>query len=163
MTSEKTPAFISKLPRHLRIGLQLGVVVAMIFLILIGYALRTAPRMLRDSETTLNAFYLRCQQHSYGRAYQLLAPELKDSMSQAEMADRFGQFEKTNGTIDKWAPSAGGSITFGGRVCLFPPFVDYTHRLMGVEKKEIGQATVVYIRMVPRDGQWRVQKLSFMR
>lgn len=155
--------YISKLPSHLRIGLQLGVVVAMIFLILIGYSMRTAPRMSRESEATLNAFYLRCQQHSYDRAYQLLAPELKDSMSQAEMKDRFEQFEKTNGTIERWAPAAGGSITFGGRVCLFPPFVDYTHRLLGTQKKEIGEATVVYLRLVPREGKWRVQKLSFMR
>ena len=114
--------YIANLPRHFRIGLQLGVVVVMVFLILMGYVLRTAPRMARESEATLNAFYLRCQQHSYARAYQLLAPELKDSMSETEMADRFAQFEKTNGRIDTWQPAAGGSITFGGRVCLFPPF-----------------------------------------
>ncbi len=155
--------FLSNLPRHLRIGLQLGAVVAMIFLILIGYAARTAPRMARESEATLDAFYRRCQQRSYARAYQLLAPELKYSMSEAEMQARFEQFEKTNGKIERWAPAAGGSITFGGRVCLFPPFVDYTHRLMGVQKKEIGEATVVYLRLVPRDGKWRIQKLSFMR
>lgn len=157
------PAFLSHLPRHIRIGLQLGVVIFLIGLVLLGYALRTAPRMSRESEATLDAFYQRCQQHSYASAYEMLAPELKDSITQKEMADRFQQFEKTNGTIEKWAPSAGGSITFGGRVCLFPPFVDYTHRLMGVQKKEIGEATVVYIRMVPREGQWKLQRLSFMR
>ena len=157
------PAFLSRLPRHLRIGLQLGVLVALIFLVLIGYAARTAPRMARDSEATLNAFYARCQQHDYARAYELLAPELRDSMSQTQMKNRFQQFEKTNGPIEKWAPSAGGSITFGGRVCLLPPFVDYTHRLIGVRPKTIGEATVIYIRMAPRDGVWRVQRLSFMR
>ena len=155
--------FFSNLPRHLRIGLQLGLVVVMVFFIFMGYALRTAPRMSRDAETALNAFYLRCQQHSYARAYQLLAPELQDSMTQADLAARFAEFEKTNGKIQKWVPAAGGSIHIGGRICLFPPFVDYTHRLMGIEPKGIGQATVVYIRMVPRDDQWRVQKLSFMR
>lgn len=156
-------AFFSHLPRHLRIGLQLGLVGVMVFLIFMGYALRTAPRMSRDAETALNAFYLRCQQHSYARAYQLLAPELQDSMTPANLATRFGEFEKTNGRIEKWMPAAGGSTHIGGRICLFPPFVDYTHRLMGVEPKDIGEATVVYIRMVPHDGQWRVQKLSFMR
>ena len=157
------PDFLSELPRHLRIGLQLGVCLALIFLVLIGYAVRTAPRMSRESEAALNVFYARCQQHDYARAYQLLAPELKDSMSETQMKNRFQLFEKTNGTIERWAPSAGGSITFGGRVCLFPPFVDYTHRLMGVRPKDIGQATVVYIRMVPRDGNWKLQRLSFMR
>ena len=157
------PAFLSGLPRHLRIGLQLGVGVALVFLILIGYAIRTAPRMARQSEATLDAFYRQCQQHNYAKAYEMLAPELKDSMSETDMKNRFAQFEETNGSIEKWAPAAGGSITFGGRVCLFPPFVDYTHRLMGVQKKEIGEATVVYIRMVPRDEGWEVQKLSFMR
>ena len=141
----------------------MGVVVFLLGLVLLGYALRTAPRMSRESEATLNAFYQKCQQHSYASAYQMLAPELQDAMTQAQMADRFQQFEKTNGTIEKWAPSAGGSITFGGRVCLFPPFVDYTHRLMGVQPKEIGEATVVYIRLVPREGQWKLQRLSFMR
>ena len=155
--------YLASLPRHLRIGLQLGAVVAMLFVVFMGYALRTAPQMSRESQRALDAFYLRCQQHSYERAYQLLAPELKDSMTQAEMADRFAQFEKTNGKIQQWAPAAGGSITFGGRVCLFPPFVDYTHRLIGAQPKDIGEATVVYIRLVPRDGQWRLQKLSFMR
>ena len=157
------PAFFSNLPRHLRIGLQLGAFVALIFLVLIGYVARTAPRMARDSEATLNAFYTRCQQHDYARAYELLAPELKDSLSQSQLKNRFEKFEKTNGTIEKWAPSAGGSITFGGRVCLFPPFVDYTHRLIGVQHKEMGEATVVYIRLVPRDDGWRLQRLSFMR
>ena len=157
------PEFLSQLPRHFRIGLQLAVVIAMIFLILIGYVARTAPRMSRESEATLNAFYQRCQAHDYARAYELLAPELQDSLTQTQMKERFLKFEKTNGTIEKWAPSAGGSITFGGRVCLFPPFVDYTHRLMGVQHKEMGEATVVYIRMVPRDEGWRLQRLSFMR
>ena len=154
--------YLENLPRHIRIGLQLGVVVAMVFVIFMGYALRTAPQMSRESERALNAFYLRCQQHSYARAYQLLAPELQDSMTEADLAARFQKFEETNGKIERWAHSAGGSITFGGRICLFPPFVDYTHRLMGVEKKGIGEATVVYIRMVPRDGKWRLQRLSFM-
>ncbi len=155
--------YLSNLPRHFRIGLQLGVVVVMIFFIFMGYALRTAPRMSREAETALNAFYLRCQQRSYKRAYQLLAPELQDSMTADDIAKRFGEFEETNGRIERWAPSAGGSINFGGRICLFPPFVDYTHRLMGTTPKSVGEATVVYIRMVPRDGQWRLQKLSFMR
>ena len=155
--------YLSKLPRHIFVGLQMFAVIFFIGLGLMAYAIRTAPRMSRDSEATLNAFYQKCQDHSYESAYQMLAPELKDSITQAQMADRFQQFEKNNGTIDKWAPSAGGSLTFGGRVCLFPPFVDYTHRLMGVQKKEIGEATVVYIRMVPREGKWQLQRLSFMR
>lgn len=155
--------YLAQLPRHIRVGLQLGALVLLCFSGLLFYALRTAPGMSRESEATLNAFYQRCQQHDYARAYQMLAPELRDSLSQKELADRFAQFEKTNGTIDKWAPAAGGSLTFGGRVCLFPPFVDYTHRLFGVQPKSIGEATVVYIRMVPRDGGWQLQKLSFMR
>ena len=155
--------YLQNLPRHIRVGLFLGAVLAMFFAILLGYALRTAPQMSRESQQTLDAFYLRCQQRSYARAYQLLAPELQDAMSEAEMADRFQQFEQKNGRIERWAPAAGGSIHFGGRVCLFPPFVDYTHRLMGTEQKGIGEATVVYLRLVPREGKWRVQKLSFMR
>ncbi len=155
--------YFAKLPRHIRVGLQLGVVVAFCFAGLLGYALRTAPRMSRDSEAALNTFYKDCQNHDYKRAYEMLAPELRDSMTQTDMANRFAQFEKTNGTIERWAPAAGGSLTFGGRVCLFPPFVDYTHRLIGVQHKSIGEATVVYIRLVPRAGKWQLQKLSFMR
>ena len=155
--------YFAKLPRHFRVGLQLGIVVAFCFAGLLCYALRTAPRMSRDSEVALDTFYKYCQSHDYGRAYEMLAPELSDSITRDEMANRFAQFEKTNGTIEKWAPAAGGSITFGGRVCLFPPFVDYTHRLIGVQHKSIGEATVVYIRLVPRAGKWQLQKLSFMR
>ena len=150
-------------PRHLRIGFQLGLVVALVFALLIGYALRTAPRMSRESQATLDAFYALCRSHSYARAYALLTPELRDSLTQSDMIARFQEFEKTNGPLQKWAPAAGGSLTFGGRVCLFPPFVDYTHRIFGARPKSIGEATVVYIRMVPRDGQWRLQRLSFMR
>ena len=141
----------------------MGVVVALLFAVLLGYALRTAPRMSRESGATLDAFYARCQGHSYARAYQLLAPELRDSLSEKELANRFRQFEKTNGKIEQWAPAAGGSLSFGGRVCLFPPFVDYTHRLIGAQPKGLGEATVVYVRLVPRDGKWQVQKLNFMR
>ena len=155
--------YLASLPRHFRIGLQVASVVAVIFAALLGYALRTAPRMLRGSQTALDAFYQSCQRHDYAAAYQMLTPELRDSMTQTDMADRFALFEKSNGTIEKWAPAAGGSITFGGRVCLFPPFVDYTHRLIGVQHKPMGEATVVYIRLVPRDGKWQLQKLSFMR
>ena len=155
--------YFANLPRHIRIGLQLGVVVAFCFAGLLGYALRTAPRMSRDSGVALDTFYRYCQNHDYARAYAMLSPELRDSITQTEMAGRFAQFEKTNGAIERWAPAAGGSITFGGRVCLFPPFVDYTHRLIGVQPKPMGEATVVYIRLVPRAGQWQLQKLSFMR
>ena len=155
--------YLASLPRHFRVGLQLFGVVAVLFGALMFYALRTAPRMSRDSQKTLDAFYARCQSHDYDGAYDMLAPELRDAISPPEMAARFAQFEKINGTIARWAPAAGGSINFGGRVCLFPPFVDYTHRLIGVQPKPIGQATVVYLRLVPRDGTWRVQKLSFMR
>ena len=155
--------YLSNLPRHLRIGLQMGVVVTVVFFIFMAYALRTAPQMSREAEVSLNQFYSLCQQHSYDRAYQLLAPELKDVVTQTDLANRFGEFEKTNGKIERWAPASGGSINMGGRICLIPPFVDYTHRLIGVEPKGIGDATVVYIRMVPRNGQWRLQKLSFMR
>ena len=155
--------FFASWPRHFRIGLQLAAVVALLFAALMVYALRTAPQMSRESQQTLDAFYARCQNHDYGAAYQMLAPELRDSISQSEMANRFAQFEKSNGKIEQWAPAAGGSINFGGRVCLFPPFVDYTHRLIGVRPKSIGEATVVYVRLVPRAGKWQLQKLSFMR
>ncbi len=155
--------YFAELPRHIRIGLQMGVGVFILGAILMGYILRTAPQMSRQAQATLDAFYRDCQRHDYAAAYQLLAPELRDSMTQADMADRFAQFEKTNGTIERWAPAAGGSITFGGRVCLFPPFVDYTHRLIGTHHKPIGEATVVYMRVVPRAGKWKLQKLSFMR
>ena len=155
--------FFASWPRHFRIGLQLAVVVAVLFAALITYALRTAPQMSRASQQTLDAFYASCQRHDYGAAYAMLAPELRDAISQRELANRFAQFEKTNGAIEKWAPAAGGSINFGGRVCLFPPFVDYTHRLFGTRPKSIGEATVVYVRLVPRQGKWQLQKLSFMR
>lgn len=155
--------YFASLPRHFRIGLQLAAVVAVLFTGLMVYALRTAPRMSRESQRTLDAFYARCQRHDYGAAYAMLAPELRDTISPIEMASGFAQFEYSNGKIEKWAPAAGGSINFGGRVCLFPPFVDYTHRLIGTRPKPIGEATVVYIRLVPRDGKWQVQRLSFMR
>lgn len=150
-------------PRHLRLGLQFGVLLIVIFVGFIGYAMKAAPRMLKDSDAALNAFYLRCQSHDYARAYQLLSPELKDSLTQTELAARWAQFEQTNGRIRKWEPALGGGITFGGRTNFIPPFVDYTHRVTGEKPATMGTATVVYIRMVPRNGQWQLQKLSFMR
>ena len=154
---------MENLPRHLRLGLQWGALLIVVFVGLIGYGLRAAPRMARDSQSALDTFYARCQRHDYARAYQLLSPELRDSLTLSDMKARFAQFEKTNGRIKSWAPSLGGGITFGGRINFVPPFVDYTHRVSGEIPSTMGTATVVYIRMVPRDGKWQLQKLSFMR
>lgn len=154
---------LQNLPRHIRLGLQAGVLLVLVFLGLLGYAARRAPQMSRDSQRALDAFYLRCQTHNYARAYQLLAPELQDILTEDELAARWRAYEKTNGRIQKWLPAAGGSIHIGGRVCLFPPFVDYTHRVVGQNGSTIANATVVYIRMVPGENGWRVQKLSFTR
>lgn len=151
------------MPRHIRIGLQMGVLLIVIFTGFILYAMRAAPRMLKESNVALDAFYIRCQKHDYARAYALCSPELRDSLSQADLADRWAQFEKINGRIKKWDPSLGGGITFGGRTNFVPPFVDYTHRVSGEKPSDVATATVVYIRMVPREGTWKLQKLSFMR
>ena len=154
---------MGNLPRHIRLGLQAGVLTVLLFVTFIAYAMRAAPRMLKDSNVALNAFYMSCQNHNYGRAYQMLAPELRDSLTQAQLAARWAEFEQKNGRLTKWEPSLGGSITFGGRTNFVPPFVDYTHRVSGQNPATMGTATVVYIRMVPRDGTWKLQKLSFMR
>ena len=154
---------LDNLPRHFRLGLQWAAVIVLVFVAFMGYAMRAAPAMLKEADASLNAFYVRCQNHSYGRAYQLLSPELRESMTQADLAAAWQKYEKDNGRIRKWEPALGGSITFGGRTNFIPPFVDYTHRVTGTQEKTIGNATVVYIRMVPRDGKWQLQKFSFMR
>ena len=154
---------LKNLPRHFRLGLQWAAIIVLIFAAFIVYAMRAAPQMLHQSDAALNQFYLSCQHHNYDRAYQMLAPELRDSLSEPELAARWQQFEKANGRIRKWEPSLGGGITWGGRTNFVPPFVDYTHRVIGTQPSTMGTATVVYIRMVPRNGHWRLQKLSFMR
>ena len=141
----------------------MGIVVALIFVGALIYLGRAAPLMARESGRALDAFYLRCQTHDYARAYALFTPELRESLSEKELIARWREFEQTNGPIQKWAPAAGGSINFGGRVCIVPPFVDYTHKIIGQKPATLAMATVVYIRMVPRNGAWQLQKLSFMR
>ena len=128
---------------------------AAIYVGLVIYGLKAAPRMNWDSKIVLNEFYVRSRVGDYGQAHQLLSRNLKSSVSVKSLGQQWKAFERAHGPIKNWAPARGGTVG-GGTINLWPRSVDFTHKVTG-QKSGAGK---VKVRMVPEGGTWRVGKLS---
>lgn len=137
-----------------------GAAIVLIFGALVLYAARVAPRMARDSHAALDAFYARCQQRDYAAARALCSRSLRSSLSEAQLARSWRDFEAKHGALQSWKVADDVSINaFGGSVCVFPPFVDYRHGVSGAK----GSGTLIYIRMTPENGAWKVERFNVLR
>lgn len=134
--------------------------IMVLFVGLVGYAARVAPRMGRDSAAALDGFYQRCRAKDYSGARAMMSSRLQDSNSEAQLRAEWTQFAARNGDFSRWELANKVSITgFGGSVCVFPPFVEFRHAAFG--KKSTG--TLTYARMVPENGSWKVERFNLLR
>jgi hypothetical protein len=133
--------------------------IATIFVGSLGYAATAAPRMARDSKIALDAFYGKCQKRDYSGAHALLSQSLQASLSPTKLKSNWQQFEAKNGPLRGWKVADETSIKgFAGSVCLFPPFVDYRHAVRGAK----GSGALIYLRLVPENGAWRVERFNVL-
>ncbi|RYG64655.1 hypothetical protein EON80_18835 [bacterium] len=130
-----------------------------IFVGLVGYSMRVAPRMQFDSKIALNEFLVRCQNHDYKGARQFLNSALTTDISETLLRSKWAEFEAKNGKIRNWKPADLSINGFQGSVCVFPPFVDFRHAVFGAK----GTGTIIYIRMAPENGDWKLERFSFLR
>lgn len=134
--------------------------IVVIFLGLITYVGRVAPKMARDSAQAVDVFYGRCRARDYEGAHALFSRQLSGSTSTAQLKAEWDRFEKQHGPMTGWKAATDVSISgFGGSVCVFPPFVDFRHGIIGAK----GNGTLIYIRMVPEAGKWRVERFNVLR
>ncbi len=144
---------------RMRMAAAFGLIVVL-FAGLIFYAARVAPRMGRDSALALNNFYEKCRAKDYDGARALMSSRLQDSNSEAQLNAEWSQFAARNGDFSRWELANKVSITgFGGSVCVFPPFVEFRHAAFG----KLGTGTLTYVRMVPEDGSWKVERFNLLR
>lgn len=130
------------------------------FLGLITYAVRVAPQMGRDSKIALDDFYRKCQTRDYQGARADFSAHLKESISEAQLDKEWTKFAARHGDFSRWEAANKVSINgFGGSVCVFPPFVEFRHAAFG--KK--GTGTLIYVRMVPENGTWKVERFNVLR
>lgn len=134
--------------------------IALVFVALIGYTLRVAPQMSRDSSAALDSFYAKCRARDYNGARGLMSASLRDSITPAQLETQWTQFAAKNGPLNRWEAANKVSITaFGGSVCVFPPFVEYRHAAFGQK----GTGTLIYVRMVPENGAWKLERFNVLR
>jgi hypothetical protein len=134
------------------------IIVAFVGLVL--YAMRVAPRMGRDSKIALDSFYTKCQNRDYSAAHAMFSQGLRSSISQTQLQKEWTKFTQRNGPLKKWEAANGVTISgFGGSVCVFPPFVDFRHGVSGTK----GTGTLIYVRMIPEDGGWRLDRFNALR
>ncbi len=134
--------------------------IVLLFIGLIAYAIRVAPQMGRDSKVALDQFYARCRARDYKGARQMLSTRLQDSISEAQLGNEWAQFAAKNGNLARWEQADKVSINgFGGSVCVFPPFVEFRHGAFGSK----GSGTLIYTRMVPENGDWKLERFNFLR
>jgi hypothetical protein len=134
--------------------------ITVIFLAMVLYVGSVAPKMARDSGIVVKTFYARCQARDYKGASALLSTIGKESITPAALEKEWRRFAVTNGPLKRWETADKVSIAgFGGSVCVFPPFVDFRHGVFG--EKETG--TLCYIRAVPENGAWKVERFTVLR
>lgn len=134
--------------------------IVVLFVALIGYAVSVAPRMGRDSALALENFYRKCRAKDYNGARDAMSSRLQDGISAAQLEREWTQFAARNGSFSRWEVASKVSINgFGGSVCVFPPFVEFRHAAFG--KK--GTGTLTYVRMVPENGAWKVERFNLLR
>ena len=127
---------------------------------LVVYAARVAPQMGRESRSALEAFYQKCKAGDYRSARADFSTSLQQSISEAQLEREWAKFANRNGRLSRWETANKVSINgFGGSVCVFPPFVDFRHAAFGNQ----GTGTLIYVRMVPEDGKWRLERFNVLR
>ncbi len=134
--------------------------IAVVFGGLIAYSVRVAPQMGRDSKRALDSFYAKCRARDFAGARALCSADLREGLSAAQLQREWTKFAAKNGPLTRWEVADKVSIQgFGGSVCLFPPFVDYRHAAFGAKNS----GTLIYTRMVPENGGWRVERFNVLR
>ncbi|HEX9998353.1 MAG TPA: hypothetical protein VGB45_14540 [Abditibacterium sp.] len=137
-----------------------GAFIVVTFVGLVVYAARVAPRMGRDSNTAVEQFYSRCRARDYEGAHAFFGSNLRPAISKAQLQKEWTKFEARNGALAKWESAGSISINgFGGSVCVFPPFVDFRHAVKG----KSGKGTLIYIRMVPENDGWKLERFNVLR
>jgi hypothetical protein len=138
-------------PINLRVLNVAVFIVALIgaFIGLVKYSMSAGPRMSWDSKLVLNEFYVRSQSRNYAGAYQLTSQNLKSSLSLQSLTQQWQAFEKAHGPIRNWSSLPGGSDN------LFPKYVESVYAVTGKKKG----AGTVWVRMIPENGSWRVDRI----
>jgi hypothetical protein len=129
------------------------------FASLVLYSMRVAPKMGWESKLALNEFYVRCRSHNYKGAHAQLSSTLQANVTQDRLRAKWTEFEAKHGKLTKWAPANISIKGFGGSICVFPPFVDFRHAVSGSK----GTGTIIYVRMVPENGRWRLERFNFLK
>ena len=130
------------------------------FLGLITYSIRVAPQMGRDSKVALDGFYRKCRLRDYRGARADFSVPLQESISAAQLEKEWTKFGARNGAFSRWEQADKVSINgFGGSVCVFPPFVDFRHAAFGSK----GTGTLIYVRMKPENGVWKLERFNVLR
>jgi len=127
------------------------------FSAVIFYAARQMPVMTAESKKSIDAYFGQIKAKNYEGARQILAPNIQSEMSVAKLGGVWQKFEANNGTFEKWVPADASSHN-GGRVCLFPPYVDYLLRAYGNKG-----AQVLFMRLAPQDGGWKISQMREVR
>lgn len=134
--------------------------ITLVFVGLVAYAVRVAPQMGRGSRVALDGFYEKCRAKNYEGARGQFSSRLQESISEAQLAKEWAKFAARNGEFSRWETADKVSINgFGGSVCVFPPFVEFRHAAFG--KK--GTGTLIYVRMVPESGKWKLERFNVLR
>ncbi|PQV65299.1 hypothetical protein B1R32_10137 [Abditibacterium utsteinense] len=134
--------------------------IAVLFGGLIAYTIRVAPQMGRESKVALDSFYARCRARDFAGARQMFSSHLQESISEAQLQTEWLKFAAKNGNLSRWEQADKVSINgFGGSVCVFPPFVEFRHAAFGAK----GTGTLIYVRMVPQNGKWKLERFNFLR
>ena len=113
-----------------------------------------AETMLAEARPTVHEFFALCRKRDYAGAHQLFTPEQRERLSPAEFSSRWQQFEKAHGALRGFqaiAPRAG----FPSSTNLWPPWIQTTFSAKGAKS-----GAVVQLRLVPQNGQWRIDKMN---
>jgi hypothetical protein len=134
-----------------------GSFVFLCFSAIIYYSARQMPIMTAESKRTIDTYFLHIKAKDYNNARNLLAQGVQSEISTDQLKNVWQKFEKNNGKFEKWVPSDASSDN-GGRVCLFPPYVDYLLRAYGTNGDQ-----VLYMRIAPKDGKWVISQMREVR
>lgn len=144
---------MSHYTRNIWIG---AAVVLTLFMGLFVYAGRLGPQMNAESSAALSEFFARLQRRDYSGAHALVSTQLADDLTPAKLVARAKKRESAHGQIQGWGPTTGGDQSQNiGRVCVFPPFVDFYTSVRGTKG-----GTVYFTRLKPENGGWRIDRWS---
>jgi hypothetical protein len=152
-TSNVDETFMSHYTRNIWIGAS---VVLTLFMGLFVYAGRLGPQMNAEASAALSEFFARLQRRDYPGAHTLASAQLANDLTPTKLVSRAQKRESVQGPIQGWGPTTGGDQTQNiGRVCVFPPFVDFYTSVRGTKGY-----TVYFTRLKPENGRWRIDRWS---